>query len=240
MRVREFREDADTTGILVFFEDLPLLGILVVLLWRVYLGPVPRSLAVLPGGEMSDSPETKSEDPRELDLAVGGQAVIEGVMMRSPNAIATAVRTPDGRIVVRKKPFRSIFKRLRFLNVPVLRGGIHLIESMGIGIESLMFSADQAVAEDRIVEEKKSLWDHVMMWGTIVVAFALSMGLFFYLPLLITEWMGVEHSVWFNLVDGVIRIVFFVAYLKLISLMKDMNRVFQFHGADYLYFGFMA
>lgn len=234
MRVREFREDADTTGILVFFEDLPLLGILVVLLRRVYLGPVPRSLAVLPGGEMSDSPETKSEDPRELDLAVGGQAVIEGVMMRSPNAIATAVRTPDGRIVVRKKPFRSIFKRLRFLNVPVLRGGIHLIESMGIGIESLMFSADQAVAEDRIVEEKKSLWDHVMMWGTIVVAFALSMGLFFYLPLLITEWMGVEHSVWFNLVDGVIRIVFFVAYLKLISLMKDMNRVFQFHGAEHM------
>jgi uncharacterized protein YqhQ len=183
---------------------------------------------------MSETPEIKIDEARQMDLAVGGQAVIEGVMMRSPNAIATAVRTPDGRIVVRKKPFRSIFKKLRFLNIPIVRGGIHLIESMGIGIESLMFSADQAVAEDRIVDEKKSVWEHVQMWGTIVVAFAMSMGLFFYLPLLLTEWMGVEHSVWFNVVDGIIRIVFFVAYLKLISLMKDMNRVFQYHGSEHM------
>ncbi len=172
-------------------------------------------------------------DPRELDLAVGGQAVIEGVMMRSPTAIATAVRTPDGRIVVRKQPFRSVFRRWRFLNVPVLRGGIHLIESMGLGIGALMFSADQAMTEER-VETKKGFKDTALMWGTIVVAFILSLGLFFYLPLLLTDLTGVRDGFGFNLIDGVIRIVMFVAYLMLISRMKDMARVFEYHGAEHM------
>jgi uncharacterized protein YqhQ len=173
-------------------------------------------------------------DPGQLDLAVGGQAVIEGVMMRSPSAIATAVRTPGGRIVVRKKPFRSVMKKLPFLNVPLLRGGVHLLESLSIGIAALMYSADQSLDDDRVAEEKKGVRDTAMMWGTIVLAFALSLGLFFYLPLLITDWFGVEHSVWFNVVDGVIRIIMFVLYLKLISQMKDMARVFEYHGAEHM------
>jgi len=168
-----------------------------------------------------------------MDLAVGGQAVIEGVMMRSPTAIATAVRTPDGRIVVRKQPFRSVFRRWRFLNVPVLRGGIHLIESMGLGIGALMFSADQAMTEER-VETKKGFKDTALMWGTIVVAFVLSLGLFFYLPLVLTDLTGVRHGFGFNLIDGVIRIAMFVAYLMLISRMKDMARVFEYHGAEHM------
>jgi len=179
-------------------------------------------------------PDVAGLDAKELDLAVGGQAVIEGVMMRSPNAIATAVRTPDGRIVVRKKPFRSVFKKLKFLNIPVVRGGIHLIESMGLGIDALMFSADQAVEEDRVEKKEKSFTDTLMMWGTVVFAFVMSMGLFFYLPLLVTDWMGVDDPFWFNVVDGVVRIVFFVAYLKIISLMKDMARVFQYHGSEHM------
>jgi len=183
---------------------------------------------------MNNDTDKTQRDPGKLDLAVGGQAVIEGVMMRSPNAIATAVRTPGGRIVVRKKPFRSVMKKLPFLNIPLLRGGIHLIESMSIGIGSLMYSADQAMEDDRVSEEKKGIGDTLMMWGTIVLAFALSMGLFFYLPLLITDWMGVKHSIWFNVVDGIIRIIMFVLYLKLISRMKDMARVFEYHGAEHM------
>ena len=183
---------------------------------------------------MSRNPDTDCNDPVKLDLAVGGQAVIEGVMMRSPTAIATAVRTPSGRIVVRKKPFRSVMKKLPLLNVPLLRGGIHLVESMGIGIDALMYSADQAMDDDRVAEQKKGLGDTLMMWGTIVVAFAISLGLFFYLPLLITDWIGVEHSIWFNVVDGIIRIVMFVLYLKLVSRMKDMARVFEYHGAEHM------
>jgi uncharacterized protein YqhQ len=171
-------------------------------------------------------------EARKLDLAVGGQAVIEGVMMRSPNAIAIAVRTPDKRIVVRKKPFRSVIRRLPWLNIPVLRGGIHLLETMGLGIDALMFSADQAASEDR-VQAKPRLRDKVWMWTTIVFAFALSLGLFFYLPLMITHWLGVEGTIWFNVVDGIIRVSMFVIYLLAVSRMKDMSRVFEYHGAEH-------
>jgi uncharacterized protein YqhQ len=172
-------------------------------------------------------------DPGELDLAIGGQAVLEGVMMRSPTAIATAVRTPDKRIVIRKKPFRSIIRRLRLLNVPLLRGGIHLLESIGLGIDSLIFSADQATSEERVTEKSRRLGDSLLMWGIVVFAFFLSLGLFFYLPLLLTDWLGVKHSVWFNLVDGVFRVALFVIYLWAISKMPDMARVFQYHGAEH-------
>jgi uncharacterized protein YqhQ len=179
------------------------------------------------------APTPGIEEARKLDLAVGGQAVIEGVMMRSPTAIATAVRNPEGRIVIRKKPFRSVVARHRWLNIPVLRGGVHLIETMGLGIDALMFSADQAVSEDRVEMEKAPLKDRLMMWGTVVVAFVLSLGLFFYLPLMVTEWMGVEGTFWFNLVDGIIRVILFILYLWAISLMKDMARVFEYHGAEH-------
>ena len=177
--------------------------------------------------------EAGIEEARKLDLAVGGQAVIEGVMMRSPSAIATAVRNPEGRIVIRKKPFRSIVGRFKWLNVPVFRGGVHLIETMGLGIDALMFSADQAVSEDRVDREKAPLKDHIWMWATVVFAFALSLGLFFYLPLMLTHWLGVEGTVWFNIVDGVIRVALFVLYLLAISKMKDMARVFEYHGAEH-------
>ena len=172
-------------------------------------------------------------DPRELDLAVGGQAVIEGVMMRSPTAIATAVRTPDRRIVIRKKPFRSVFRRWRFLNIPVLRGGIHLIETMGLGIDALMFSADQAASEDRVAQESKRWTETLMMWGVIVFAFALSLGLFFYLPLILTHLLGFEGDITFNIVDGIIRVALFLAYIWLIAKMPDMARVFMYHGAEH-------
>ncbi len=173
-------------------------------------------------------------DAAELDLAVGGQAVIEGVMMRSPTAIATAVRTPDGRIVVRKKPFRSILRRLHLHNVPVLRGGIHLIESLGVGIGALMYSAEQATVEERVENDKQGLGTTLMMWGTVAFSFVLSMGLFFYLPLVLTDLLGVTHSFWFNVVDGLLRIALFVLYLALISRMRDMARVFEYHGSEHM------
>lgn len=154
-------------------------------------------------------------------------------MMRSPTAIATAVRTPDQRIVIRKKPFRSIIRRLPFLNIPVIRGGIHLIETMGLGIDSLMFSADQAASKERVDQQTKKVKDTLLMWGVVVFAFLLSLGLFFYLPLVLTDLLGIEHSVWFNVVDGVFRVALFVLYLLAISKMPDMARVFQYHGAEH-------
>jgi uncharacterized protein YqhQ len=174
-----------------------------------------------------------AEHARQLDLAVGGQAVIEGVMMRSPGVIATAVRNPDGRIVIRKKPFKSVIARWKWLNIPVLRGGIHLVETMGLGIDALMFSADQSESEDRIAAEKAPLKDRLWMWATVAFAFVLSLGLFFYLPLLATDWLGAEGTVWFNIVDGIIRVALFILYLLAISRMKDMARVFEYHGAEH-------
>jgi len=177
--------------------------------------------------------ESRSIDPIQLDLAIGGQAVMEGVMMRCPRSVATAVRTPGGRIVVRRKPYRSFLAKLKINKVPLLRGGLHLIESMAIGIGALMFSAEQAM-QDEEVQEKKSSWkDRAALTGTLVFAFALSLVLFFWLPLLATEWTGVESGIWFNVIDGIFRLLAFVAYILIISRMEDMKRLFQYHGAEH-------
>ena len=174
------------------------------------------------------------EEARSLDLAVGGQALIEGVMMRSPTFLAMAVRTPDGRIVVRKTTFTSIVRKLKFLNIPILRGGVHLVETLGLGIRALMFSADQATSEERIDEQKSSFWETAMMWTTVGVSFLVSLGLFFYLPLILTDLLGVKHSIWFNIVDGLIRVALFVLYLWVVSKLPDMKRVFEYHGAEHM------
>jgi uncharacterized protein YqhQ len=174
-------------------------------------------------------------EARQMDLAVGGQALIEGVMMRSPAFMAMAVRTPDKRIVIRKKVFKSVMRKVPFLNIPVVRGGIHLIESMALGIDALMFSADQATSEERVDNKKSSFWDTVLMWGTVAFSFVLSMGLFFYLPIILTDLVVAEGEgslVW-NAVDGVFRVVMFVLYLWAISKMPDMARVFEYHGAEH-------
>ncbi|RKZ12826.1 DUF1385 domain-containing protein [bacterium] len=184
----------------------------------------------------SAGPDTVDQgEARQMDLAVGGQALIEGVMMRSPQYMAMAVRTPDHRIVVRKKTFNSIVRKFKFLNIPVMRGGIHLIESMALGIDALMYSADQAASEDRVDEKKTSLGTHLMMWGTVAFSFVLSLGLFFYLPIILTDLVvpADEGSLVWNAVDGLFRVVMFVAYLWGISKLPDMARVFEYHGAEH-------
>jgi len=189
-----------------------------------------------PNGPDASAPEQLAvNEARQMDLAVGGQALIEGVMMRSPAFMAMAVRTPDGRIVVRKKTFKSIMRKLPFLNIPVLRGGIHLIESMALGIDALMFSADQAISEDRVDQKKTSIRDTLLMWGTIAFSFVLSMGLFFYLPIILTDLVvpAGEGSVVWNIVDGVFRVMMFVGYLLIVSKLPDMARVFEYHGAEH-------
>lgn len=174
-----------------------------------------------------------SVDPRSLDLAVGGQAVIEGVMMRCPSVIATAVRTPNGRIIVRRKPYRSLLSRLRLHRVPLLRGGLNLVESLALGMGSLLFSAEQAMEDETVEEGRQSLKDKLMLGATLVVAFALSLFLFFYLPLILTDLTGARSGVLFNVVDGILRLAVFLAYLLLIGRMKDMQRLFQYHGAEH-------
>jgi uncharacterized protein YqhQ len=177
--------------------------------------------------------DPRSIDPVSLDLAIGGQAVMEGVMMRCPRSIATAVRTPGGKIVVRRRPYSSWLAKLKINKIPFLRGGLHLIESMAIGIGALMFSAEQAMQDDEIEDQKPSWKDRLALTGTLVFAFGLSLVLFFWLPLLATEWTGVKGGVGFNLIDGVFRMLAFLTYILLISRMEDMKRLFQYHGAEH-------
>lgn len=174
-------------------------------------------------------------------LNVGGQAVIEGVMMRSPASYATAVRTPDGEIVVKKTPYVSVTRRFPILNLPVFRGAVHLIETMVIGMSSLSFSAETAMEEDEDDRKKSkrdkgtgSSWvNKLALAGTLVLSLALGFLLFFFAPLWATELLGIDHGLLFNLVDGFFRLVAFLLYLLLISRWKEMDRIFQYHGAEH-------
>ena len=167
--------------------------------------------------------------------SIGGQAVIEGVMMRSPTQYATAVRTPQGRIVIQRTPFTSVVRRFKILNVPVLRGAFGLVETLYIGIQSLTFSASQAVDENEPRKKKKGrLGTSAALAGSVVMALGLGLLLFFYIPLLLTEVLGFENGIVFNLVDGVFRLAVFLLYIFAISRWKEMRRVFQYHGAEHM------
>jgi uncharacterized protein YqhQ len=170
-------------------------------------------------------------------VKVGGQAVIEGVMMRSPEYVAVAVRKPDDQIVLKKEPFLSWTKRNRILGWPLIRGGVVLIESLVLGIRALNFSSEVAMseAEDGRKKDKAGSDDHnkLLLAGTLILSLGLGFVLFFYVPLLLTEWTGIKDGILFNLIDGGIRMTIFLVYLALISLWKEIRRIFAYHGAEH-------
>jgi uncharacterized protein YqhQ len=165
-------------------------------------------------------------------INIGGQAVIEGVMMRAPRSMAIAVRRPDGEIVVQKKEVIPLSERFPLVKLPIVRGAAALFSSLITGIKALNFSANEALAEGEDKEELSS-W---AMAGTMAVAFGFGILLFFILPLyltkLLTPVIGSSNIV-FNLVDGVIRVAVFLIYIIVISRMNDIQRVFQYHGAEH-------
>ena len=170
---------------------------------------------------------------------MGGQAVIEGVMMRSSDSWAVAVRSPKGEILVKKEPWLPVGKRFRLLKLPILRGAVVLIETLVLGVKALTFSADVASTEPDEEgnsvsnKEEKGFWWAASMFGTVAFSLLLGIVIFFYLPLLLTEMLNIESPIIFNLVDGVFRVVFFLAYLFLISRWKEIQRVFEYHGAEH-------
>ena len=178
-----------------------------------------------------------------IDFAVGGQAVIEGVMMRSPNHITVAVRKTNGNVTVKEEGFRSIAAKLKFLGLPLVRGVVNLFEMMIVGMRMLNFSANVAMDEEETDESKATKFQKVMMIVSFAfsVIFALGMSLFMFkfIPLWITDYLSKSFAVLrenylaFNLTDGVIKTVFFVAYIGLIGLMPSLRRVFQYHGAEH-------
>lgn len=177
-------------------------------------------------------------------MNVGGQAVIEGVMMRSPTKVSVAVRKTSGVIAVKTREFASLTKKYKFLGWPIIRGGVILIESLVLGIQALNFSGEIAMEEEKRQEAEKkgkpldekanNVWQ-TRLGLALMVAFSLGAGiaLFFYLPLILTELMGVESGLWFNLIDGLFRLLIFLLYLFLISRWKEIHRVFEYHGAEH-------
>lgn len=166
-------------------------------------------------------------------INVGGQAVLEGVMMRAPERVAVAVRRHDGAIVVRNQAFESITKRFKPLGWPILRGAVVLIESIVLGVRALNFSSEVAMNEDNDGANKKSKWSGLLMGLTIVVAFALGLLLFFYVPIILTDLVGVKTGIGFNLIDGLFRLLIFLGYIFLIAQWKEIRRVFEYHGAEH-------
>ncbi|MGD8412709.1 MAG: DUF1385 domain-containing protein [Candidatus Latescibacterota bacterium] len=170
----------------------------------------------------------------EKRVSVGGQAVIEGVMMRSPTFYATAVRTPHGRIMIQKTAYQGLTHRFKVLNVPIVRGAINLVETLWIGIQSLSYSASQAADEDDAQQRQKGKWaSHLSIAGSILFALGAGFLIFFFIPLWLTELLPVKNGILFNLIDGVFRLGIFLAYILVIARWREMRRVFQYHGAEH-------
>jgi uncharacterized protein YqhQ len=177
------------------------------------------------------------------DILVGGQAVIEGVMMRTPNAYAVAVRRADGSMEVKRELVKRLSDYWKPLTWVIIRGFAVLIQSLVLGLRTLNYSINislkdlESESKDKPQKEKKE-GTILPIAGAMVFGIAVAVFLFILLPLWITAWLrgyipAVHNWVIFNLVDGIIRVVFFLTYLTLISLAKDIRRVFHYHGAEH-------
>ena len=158
----------------------------------------------------------------------GGQAIIEGVMMRSPFKYAIAVRKPDKEIILKIGKLRSLSDRIKFLKWPIFRGIINLIESLTLGLKALTYSAEQATGEEDKI-------NNVEMFFTILIAFVLFILIFIALPTTIARYLDkyLSSLIVYNLFEGILRIGIFIFYLYFISKIKDIKRVFEYHGAEH-------
>lgn len=187
--------------------------------------------------------------PEKHITSIGGQAVMEGVMMRGPHKTAVAVRKPDGEITV-KVDENGTKKKNKILKLPIIRGCINFFESMVIGIKALMYSAEFVDLEEEESESKFEKWleeklgdkiKDVVIYFSLIVSLFLSVGLFILLPTVVTR--GIEAifdgvafagtKTFTSLCEGIVRMVIFISYLALVSQMKDIKRVFEYHGAEH-------
>lgn len=161
---------------------------------------------------------------KEKFSSVGGQAVIEGVMMRNADLLATAVRKPNGDIVYKKTKISK--SRNKLSTIPFIRGAITLFDSLVLGVKELTFSANQAEVEEEQLSQKEAVM-------TTIVSLALGIGLFIVLPSVISSFLFRDNKIHSNLLEAGLRLSFFVLYIFLISFSKDIQRVFQYHGAEH-------
>lgn len=184
--------------------------------------------------------------------SIGGQAVIEGIMMRGPKESAIAVRKPDGEIIIEKKPINSFVAKYKINKIPFVRGVFSFVESLVEGTKALMFSAEffdvedeqdkkkkEQMTEEELkkaeAKEKKSL--NFAIYASVVVALVFSVGVFMMLPTflvgLIRDYVGINNNILTTLIEGITRILIFLLYVILVSKMEDIKRVFQYHGAEH-------
>jgi uncharacterized protein YqhQ len=176
----------------------------------------------------------KPDTPENAQIRVGGQAVIEGIMMRAPKTFTVVVRKPDGDLAIREDRWYSPMEKWPFLGKPFLRGCIVMYEALFNGIQALTYSAQEALGEE---EEKLS---PLALAGTIAMALGGAMLLFVVVPHLATLGVGTltgtdlgVRSFWFHVIDGVIKVAIFIGYIALISMLKEIRRVFEYHGAEH-------
>ena len=176
---------------------------------------------------------------------VGGQAVLEGVMMKSGENVSLTVRKEDGTMVTKNSKFVSVKNKSKFFRVPIVRGVVNFIESMRLSFSTLSDSADMLGIDDDLGDSKFEKWlaahfgeklMNAIMGVAMVLAVALAIVLFFWLPAFLTkliESLTGEIGLWKSVIEGFIKIGIFVAYMLLVSLMKDIRRTFEYHGAEH-------
>ena len=203
--------------------------------WRGAAKIITGAFNAFTNGLTSSMPSAgKVSADKNVDMLIGGQAVIEGVMMRSLTGYSVAVRQPDGGVSIRKDKLTSVTKKYPFLKIPVLRGSVVLIQSLILGIRALNYSASVASAGEE-GEPEMSNW---AIATSMLMALVLGVGLFILAPLGLTNliraylWPDMGNFA-YNAVDGVLRALFFFVYIASISLMEDIRRVFQYHGAEH-------
>lgn len=172
---------------------------------------------------------------------IGGQALIEGILMRGPKDVAIAVRKPDNEIVVKKMKLETLGMRYKFFRLPFIRGVVGLVESLIFGLRALMYSAEFFEVEEE--NKKPSVFDRVFkdkaedaeMAFSLVTSFVIAIGLFIMLPTFLTNLLKekASSSIVLNLVEGLIRIALFLIYVVLVSKMEDTKRIFEYHGAEH-------
>lgn len=187
-------------------------------------------------------------DKKSHKTSVGGQALIEGVMMQGPRGVATAVRQDDGNILVEHHKFKHAKDKVKFLGFPIIRGMVAFVESMILGYRMLMYSAEASGMENMEDVEmnkfEKWLTDKlgdkfmdIIMGIATVCGFALAFVIFFYLPVLVfnrlNTWTDGVLTPWQGTIEGVLKILIFVIYIALVSRMKDIRRTFMYHGAEH-------
>ncbi|MCI9625168.1 MAG: DUF1385 domain-containing protein [Clostridia bacterium] len=186
----------------------------------------------------------KKEEKKQVHkTSIGGQAVIEGVMMRGPEKIATSVRKSSGEILLKVDDIGQV-RRKKILKLPVIRGVVNFIDSMVLGVRTLMYSADQYDVEEDEEAYKPSKFDDfiervfskdALIYVSVVIALIFSVGLFILLPAAITSFLRpfVQSDLLKTLVEGLVRMTIFILYIFLVSRMKDIQRVFEYHGAEH-------